>query len=148
MEERFWSKVVKNGPDECWGWTAFIAPDGYSKFSVRHDYQAPAHRVAYELSIGPIPDGLHLDHLCRNRGCVNPAHLEPVTCGENLRRSPLTLNGIALAKTHCPQGHEYTEENTRMNGASRICRTCARDYMRRKRAVAKWTPTVQAMNFL
>ena len=137
MSERFWAKVIKRGPDECWGWTAFIAPDGYAKFSVRHDYHAPAHRVAYELTIGPIPDGLMLDHLCRNRGCVNPAHLDPVNCGENLNRSPLTLNSIARSKTHCPHGHEYDEGNTRirMNGA-RACRACGREYQQRKRATS------------
>ena len=79
-----------------------------------------AHRYSWELVHGDIPSGLTLDHLCRNRGCVNPAHLEPVTKGENNRRNP-NWPGNA---THCPSGHEYSTENTRLYRGSRYCRTC------------------------
>lgn len=87
LEERFWEKVEKRGPDECWEWGGTVA-DGYGRFREGGFGSSPvrAHRVAYKLLVGPIPEGLVLDHLCENRGCVNPAHLEPVTNRENLRR--------------------------------------------------------------
>ena len=87
---------------------------------------AGAHRVAYELLIGPIPAGLELDHLCRNRLCVNPAHLEPVTRQTNQHRGA-SVSGISVRATHCPEGHPYDADNTyvRPNG-HRVCRECAR----------------------
>lgn len=86
VEERFWPKVDRRGPDECWPWLATLDRYGYGTF---HDGRrlTGAHRMAYELLRGPIPDGLELDHLCRTRGCVNPAHLEAVTHRENMGRS-------------------------------------------------------------
>lgn len=103
---------------------------GYGEISYRGK-TARAHRVSYELFIGPIPDGLQLDHLCRNRACIHPWHLEPVTQAENTRRG-ISANGT---KTHCPSGHEYTAENTRVltgvtGGSYRQCRTCDRDRVR------------------
>lgn len=98
-----------------------------------------AHRISYEMLIGPIPSGLQLDHLCRVRHCVNPQHLEPVTNRVN------SLRGISLPaqnhrKTHCPQGHAYTPDNVYYHGAGnrwRICATCQKarstEYKRRKR---------------
>lgn len=78
--------------------------------------------------VGPIPEGLDLDHLCRVRQCVNPDHLEPVTARENLMRSPLTQASINSAKTHCKRGHEFTPDNTRIfpKSGSRCCKTCER----------------------
>lgn len=84
-----------------------------------------AHRAAYELLVGPIPDGLTLDHLCRRPACVNPEHLEPVTQRENNLRAPNQLTAINLAKTHCPRGHPYDEVNTyHMPNGGRDCKVC------------------------
>jgi hypothetical protein len=123
VTERFWAKVDKSG--DCWQWTAALNSAGYGKFSVGSKQQLLAHRYAYELMVGPIPEGLELDHLCRVRRCVNPAHLEPVTTRENVMR------GYAR-KTHCVHGHEYTPENTRLvhranrPGPFRLCLACRR----------------------
>ena len=123
-EQRFWDKVEVRG-EECWPWRASIKDTGYGQF--RYNGRArPAHRYSYELLIGPIPPGLVIDHLCRNRACVNPLHMEPVTNEENIRRG---LFGVArpTPKTHCPSGHPYDENNTRMDPQGyRRCRTCER----------------------
>ena len=116
VEERFWSKVEKT--DTCWLWTASLQSTGYGQISVDRRPRL-AHRVAYEMLVGPIPAGLELDHLCRNRACVNPDHLEPVTHKVNMLRSP------HVGVTHCKKGHEFTSASTytRPNGL-RLCRIC------------------------
>jgi hypothetical protein len=132
QSERFWAKVKKGGPGECWEWTAYRDPNGYGRFNIGG--QGPivlAHRFAYEELVGRIPDGLDLDHLCRNPPCVNPGHLEPVTAQIN------NLRGVGpaakhAAKTHCPYGHEYTEDNIywhkKPNGRKgRDCKTCIKE---------------------
>lgn len=106
-----------------WIWKAARDTGGYGQLRIgRRTYKA--HRVSYEAFVGPIPDGLHIDHLCRIRECVNPQHLEPVTCLENVRRSPIS-HGCESA---CPRGHLYDEENTLYTQGRRYCRTCQSVY--------------------
>lgn len=113
----------------CWEWTAHVRSDGYGQFHRCPDYRAVvAHRRAWELLVGPIPGGMVLDHLCKNRVCVNPDHLEPVTQGVNVRRG--ASGARYAARTHCPRGHEYSEANTRRHNGKRFCRTCARERQR------------------
>lgn len=140
-EERFMVKVRKDPETGCWLWTAYKNPRGYGQFGVgsRSDGTAsvrPAHRWAYEHWVGPIAERLTIDHLCRVRECVNPAHLEAVTQAVNTSRGQ-TLQAENAAKTHCHQGHEFTPENTLIgnngHGSSRICRTCKRERQRRRR---------------
>lgn len=98
-------------------------PDGYGNFYYER-HNVAAHRFAYELEVGPIPDGLQIDHLCRNRACVRPSHLEPVTQFENWRRgeAPSVTNAL---KTHCKRGHEFTRENTFVGReGGRFCNAC------------------------
>ncbi len=129
---RFWSKVEVGHPAGCWWWMGTRNEGGYGKCF--HGYRGRggqlavlAHRFAYEALVGPIPDGLHLDHLCRNTSCINPDHLEPVTPKINMLRTP-TAN-----KTHCKRGHPRDERNTyrypRTGG--RQCRACRREVRRK-----------------
>jgi len=120
---RFWA-AVRVGDKGCWDWTGSHNPKGYGSFNVNKGHR-PAHRLAYEIMRGPIPEGLTLDHLCRNRGCVNPAHLEPVTNRENVLRG-IGPTAKAARATHCPSGHPYDEANTYVSPSTgwRRCRTC------------------------
>ena len=112
--------------NECWIWLRFKDRDGYGRIKVNGKRQA-IHRLSYETYVGPIPEGLQLDHLCRVRHCINPDHLEPVTNAENSRRGNTgKVNNHQAIKTHCPQGHEYNEENTYRWKNQRCCRTCRR----------------------
>lgn len=126
--ERFWGKVEFT--DDCWLWTGTQNQKGYGRASVQ-GRAVQAHRWAYEFCVGPIPDGLTIDHLCRVRNCVNPDHLEPVTNRVNLSRG-FSPSAICARKTHCPQGHPYSGDNlyVKPNGW-RECRICATANKRR-----------------
>lgn len=125
MLSRFARKMVRR-PDGCWIWTGATNDGGYGQLRADDRVQY-AHRLAYETFVGPIPDGLQIDHLCRTRLCVNPAHLEPVTQRENILRgeSPQALRSRA---THCIAGHPLSGGNLyiRPDGKGRHCRTCQR----------------------
>ncbi|MET8314824.1 HNH endonuclease signature motif containing protein [Rhodococcus erythropolis] len=108
-----------NEQTECWEWAKGRDRDGYGRIKFHGKHRA-AHRVAYEAFRGPIPEGLHIDHLCRTRHCVNPAHMEPVTNLVNIRRG-----FEARLKTHCKNGHPRTSDNTyQYTPGSKACREC------------------------
>jgi hypothetical protein len=128
-EQRFWSKVQKT--EGCWLWKARLRPDGYGEFSAGGRL-VRAHRFAYELAIGPIPEGMEIDHVkargCTSRACVNPAHLEAVTGRENTMRG--AAPSIVLRNSGaCIHGHLMTEANTycrKDRPGQRMCRECKR----------------------
>lgn len=141
---RFEFFVDRNGPiapvmgTPCWTWTGQHNPGGYARFPIKRR-QLMAHRWSYEHFVGPIPDGLTLDHLCRQPGCVNPDHLEPVTMAENTRRAPNQVTTINATKTHCIHGHEFAGWNLIISptNGSRACRACIyrriREYKARRK---------------
>lgn len=140
LPERFWSKVSPEPNSGCWLWAA-SGSHGYGRFPfLKSEWLEKrgelAHRHAYKALVGPIPDGLELDHLCRVRCCVNPAHLEPVSHAENVRRGNSGSN--TRSKTHCPQGHPYEGDNLRIgkNGKylARYCIACTREAGRKRNA--------------
>lgn len=152
--ERFLARVTQD-PGGCHRWTGTINHfTGYGTLSVNGKNQY-VHRLAYTLFVGPIPEGMDVDHTCHNgdesctgeadcmhRRCVNPQHLEPVPHQVNVTRSHLAPAGKNLRKTHCKRGHEFTPENTvRSSGGGRACRTCRnlqqREYGARKRAAKR-----------
>lgn len=125
--ELFWSKVVERG--DCWVWAG--SGMRYGKFRVDgRDHLA--HRFAYEYMVAPIPEDLTIDHLCQNKKCVNPAHLDPVPPLINMRRRD-AAHGIGSAVTQCPHGHPYDEKNTARRNGRRYCKTCDRARAARSR---------------
>jgi hypothetical protein len=141
--ELFWASVDRTGGDgACWTWNAYRDPKGYGRVMVDG---APrlAHRVAFELTRGPIEAGLLLDHLCRNHPCVNPSHLEPVTHAENLRRG----DNHWRSKTHCPAGHPYDQANTvRHRDGARRCRTCITEQRHERERTSEYRAQRDAYN--
>ena len=130
-EQRFWAKVDRTG--DCWLWSAALNASGYGiAWSPGARKTGLAHRIAYELLVGPISNGMQIDHLCRVRNCVRPDHMELVTTGENTRRG---LRGRMV--THCPQGHPYDDKNTRIYEGQRKCRACDNARRRERHARAK-----------
>ncbi len=115
----------------CWEWNGYRDPNGYGRVNV--DRRAVlVHRVGYEAVKGPIPQGLELDHLCRNPACWNVSHLEAVTHAENMARAPVIQE--RKARTHCPAGHAYGDANTVVRRGRRSCRQCEREILRRSKA--------------
>ena len=135
---RFWAKVDRT--DNCWLWTGAIQSRGYGSFGIGDKRTETAHRIAYLTFVGPIPDGLELDHLCLNKRCVRPDHLEAVTAQVNNQRardngqtSPSPLSRLNASKIACPAGHFYSPDNTYTNPQGhRQCRTCKRESDRRR----------------
>jgi len=112
----------------CWEWTKSLTHNGYAQTKINKEYWR-VHRLSYEIYRDKIPVGLCIDHMCENRKCVNPNHLEPVTIGENILRSNKTLAGINSRKTVCKNGHLFSGKNlkvyTKLDGRKmRICKTC------------------------
>lgn len=145
---RFFRKVLPQSSSGCWHWGADRTSKGYGRFSVGGRAGGPqrAHRVAYEMLVGPITEGYVLDHvICRNPRCVNPAHLEPVTNEENLRRGRPSPTALNREKTHCRRGHPYDEGNTyfvtdrRTGTKGRGCKEC-----NRARGRANWQKKKEA----
>ncbi len=128
--------LVSNG---CWLWTGAQQGGGYGAFWKPSDDEprlVPAHRAAYQLMVGPIPEGLTLDHLCRTRLCVRPSHLEPVSRGENVLRG-VGVSAQHARQTHCLRGHEFSEENTYWWRGERHCRICRRAHNWPRKAAEK-----------
>lgn len=135
LEDYFWPKVQRT--EGCWTWMANRTVRGYGLFTYG-GHTHSVHRLSYELLVGPIPDGLQIDHLCRNPPCVNPAHLEPVTFAENQRRRFVLL-------THCKRGHEQTDQNVIVGGdGGRRCRLCQRDRIREWKLAKRRTDAAAA----
>jgi hypothetical protein len=123
-EERFYDKILIGvPPNGCWEWQGALTEAGYGEFMLNRK-PVYAHRHCYELLVGPVPKRKELDHLCRNRKCCNPAHLEPVTRKVNAER------GAWAMRTHCKNGHAFTPENTAYWGKhGRSCKACHRNRM-------------------
>jgi len=125
LRQRFWEKVAVGLPEMCWEWQASGWANGYGAFCV-NGKNTTAHRAAWEIHNGPIPDGLHIDHICKNRRCVNPDHLRAVTPRDNVTLNSESVVAANRTKTHCSRGHEFNEDNTRWTGGTRSCRACRR----------------------
>lgn len=140
IRDQDWITSDRYAVDEhgCWIWLGGVCEDGYGKCGARAG-QSLAHRAFYAIIKGPIPAGMEIDHLCKNRLCVNPTHLEAVTHRENIRRGDYRSNHRNGRKTHCLRGHEFTPENIytytpRGMKTRRKCRACNRANAAKRKA--------------
>lgn len=132
LNDRLWGRVEFT--NTCWLWDGVLSSGGYGHVSINGKLKM-VHRLAYEFCVGPIPDGLQLDHLCRVRHCMNPDHLEVVTNRENILRGE-GLAAINARKTHCKRGHEFDGVDSFINSeGGRVCRICRRAGERRRASV-------------
>lgn len=145
FRKRFEDYFHPGDPSECWEWQGSFSPDGYGRLG-----NAYAHRISYERSAGPIPDGFHIDHLCRNHACVNPAHLEAVEPELNTRRGMLP-RAVQARTRRCKRGHVLTPDNIYIRpdgkGGDSACHACilerARIYTAKRSARRKAAREVQ-----
>ena len=137
LPERFWAKVEQVTESGCWIWTASLN-HGYGQMSIGHAHPYQTHRLAYQALVRTVPPGLKLDHICRVRCCVNPAHLREVTSRENtLAKGSEAIPKMRLDAPTCVHGHAWTPENTAIYRTYRVCRACNRiscreAYLRRR----------------
>jgi hypothetical protein len=136
QQDNFWKKVEVHQPSGCWQWTGCLHRLGYGNLAINHppvrSYSLMAHRVAYTLLIGPIPEDMTVDHLCRNRGCVNPDHMQIVTLKENIHRS-FHPNQISRRSGACRKGHR----EFRVDRRQQVCKVCERESQARYKARKK-----------
>ena len=133
LSDSFLNRISCPKLSGCWYWTGGHDRTGYG-ICRQNGKNAYAHRVAYEILIGPIPEGLEIDHLCRQPSCVNPKHMEPVTRRENILRGT-GFPAQNAKRTHCPKGHSYSGNNLFIDSQNRrYCRACRADRTRRWRA--------------
>jgi HNH endonuclease len=128
MEIAYLFHHIEVVPSGCWLWWGRKTDDGYGLFGHKN---TRAHRAAYEFFVGPIPEGMQLDHTCRVRHCVNPGHLEAVSSRENTLRGE-TVTGLNAQKTHCPQGHPLDGDNVYLYKGKRACKECRRNHVRKR----------------
>jgi len=133
--DRFWAKVDKSG--DCWLWIGATNKGGYGSLTINRKTYG-AHRIAIQLAGIEIPPGLHVDHKCRNRLCVNPDHLRLVTPRQNVLENSMGLAALNAAKTHCPKEHPYTPENVYLYRGRRYCRKCSSDRLHKRWADKKF----------
>jgi hypothetical protein len=127
IDARFWSRVAVRQPSDCWEWTGCRTALGYGRFGIGKRV-VKAHRRAWELVNGAIPDGLWVLHKCDNPPCVNPSHLWLGTDAENQHDMSAKGRNHNTRKSRCPKGHEYSAENTLTTvRGTRVCRTCKRE---------------------
>lgn len=142
LEEAFWQRVTPGSVDECWPWHGTLHQDGYGQYRVggRKGKMWRAHRMSFLIAHGELPpEPLVIDHVCRNRACVNPAHLEAVSDAENIRRGILMERYLRFraSQTHCKRGHLLDEANLlKSSDGHRRCKTCHRDRARALRRAA------------